>query len=363
MENPEPDGPNYVVQYFERARMEHRPEWAGTERAIRLTRLGTAVYAESVPAPASLPSPPRPPPNSWARESHGTPAAAGGCPASSSRPRRALLPLGEGRRCRLARLHRCRLDSRLSRRFLDGPAGDHASVGNVRHGSSAAPSIARRGASGRRRRGSGALLVGTRVLVGNDIPEHVGKDMREIGAPARRVRRVGAHARAFQPSSPSHVGRSALPGGRTEPRDRQRGPGTCRRVRLVGSCRAQVADAGEAPGRRSPTKIKRRFFQHFAPHTGRGRLAGLDAPAEAIPADADWAACSVEEQRRCRRAGRSRWCRAKGARRSGSKSPGAPSRRSVRVVATSPMPYFVRSGWRDDAPSLGQPHPRTDERG
>ena len=45
VENPEPDGPNYVVQYFERARMEHRPEWAGTERAIRLTRLGTAVYA------------------------------------------------------------------------------------------------------------------------------------------------------------------------------------------------------------------------------------------------------------------------------------------------------------------------------
>jgi glucose/arabinose dehydrogenase len=45
VENPEPDGPNYVVQYFERARMEHLPEWAGTEREIRLTRLGTAVYA------------------------------------------------------------------------------------------------------------------------------------------------------------------------------------------------------------------------------------------------------------------------------------------------------------------------------
>jgi hypothetical protein len=45
IEHPEPDGPNYVVQYFERARMEHRPEWSGTEREIRLARLGTVVYA------------------------------------------------------------------------------------------------------------------------------------------------------------------------------------------------------------------------------------------------------------------------------------------------------------------------------
>jgi glucose/arabinose dehydrogenase len=41
----EEDGDNYVVQYFERARMEHRPEWAGTEREFWLTRLGTNVVA------------------------------------------------------------------------------------------------------------------------------------------------------------------------------------------------------------------------------------------------------------------------------------------------------------------------------
>ena len=40
----------HYVKYFERARMEHHPEAAGTIDEVRLTRLGTAVYT-SAPAP------------------------------------------------------------------------------------------------------------------------------------------------------------------------------------------------------------------------------------------------------------------------------------------------------------------------
>lgn len=49
VEQPEQDRPNYLVQYFEQARMEYHPEWAGTEREIGLARPGTAVYVNRPP--------------------------------------------------------------------------------------------------------------------------------------------------------------------------------------------------------------------------------------------------------------------------------------------------------------------------
>jgi hypothetical protein len=45
------DGKPYLVQYFERARMEHHPEAAGTPQEIQLARLGAALLV-SRPAPS-----------------------------------------------------------------------------------------------------------------------------------------------------------------------------------------------------------------------------------------------------------------------------------------------------------------------
>jgi hypothetical protein len=47
-------GVAYAVQYFERARMEHQPTWAGTPKEVRLGRLGTALYTER-PSPRVSP--------------------------------------------------------------------------------------------------------------------------------------------------------------------------------------------------------------------------------------------------------------------------------------------------------------------
>lgn len=46
-ESPQRSGPGATIQYFERVRLEYRPEWAGTARAIRLSRLGTAMLARA----------------------------------------------------------------------------------------------------------------------------------------------------------------------------------------------------------------------------------------------------------------------------------------------------------------------------
>jgi glucose/arabinose dehydrogenase len=48
-ETSQTDGDEYLVQYFERARMEHHPEAAGTVDEIRLARLGTALFVRRPP--------------------------------------------------------------------------------------------------------------------------------------------------------------------------------------------------------------------------------------------------------------------------------------------------------------------------
>ncbi|MCC6626104.1 MAG: N-acetylmuramoyl-L-alanine amidase, partial [Chloroflexi bacterium] len=45
METSPTDGEDYLVQYFERARMEHHPELAGTFDEMRLMRLGTNLFS------------------------------------------------------------------------------------------------------------------------------------------------------------------------------------------------------------------------------------------------------------------------------------------------------------------------------
>ena len=44
------DGQAYLVQYFERARLEHHPEAAGTVDEVQLARLGTVLFVRQ-PAP------------------------------------------------------------------------------------------------------------------------------------------------------------------------------------------------------------------------------------------------------------------------------------------------------------------------
>ena len=48
-EGSQTDGEFYLVQYFERARMEHHPEAAGTIDEIRLARLGTTLFVRRPP--------------------------------------------------------------------------------------------------------------------------------------------------------------------------------------------------------------------------------------------------------------------------------------------------------------------------
>ena len=48
-ETSQTDGKPYLVQYFERARMEHHPEAAGTIDEIRLARLGTTLFVRRPP--------------------------------------------------------------------------------------------------------------------------------------------------------------------------------------------------------------------------------------------------------------------------------------------------------------------------
>ena len=51
------DGKTYLVQYFERNRLEYHPEYAGTESEILLGLLGVQRYTARYGAPVLAPAP------------------------------------------------------------------------------------------------------------------------------------------------------------------------------------------------------------------------------------------------------------------------------------------------------------------